>query len=126
MSLSQKIKEIKTGKLTARENVLNFTKQIDKLNKELNIYLVINEEALKQAEELDKRIKEKKTVGELAGLCCAIKSNISVKDLETNCASKVLEGYISGYDATVIQKLKAEDAIILGMVNMDEFACGGF
>lgn len=125
MSLSQKIKEIKSGKLTARENVLNFTKQIDKLNEELNIYLVINEEALKQAEELDKKIKEKKTVGKLAGLCCAIKSNISVKGLETNCASKVLEGYLSGYDATVIQKLKQEDAIILGMVNMDEFACGG-
>ncbi len=124
-SLSKKIKEIKSGKLTARENVLNFTKQIDKLNKELNIYLIINEEAIKQAEEIDKRIKAKKTVGKLAGLCCAIKSNISVKDLETNCASKVLEGYISGYDATVIQKLKAEDAIILGMVNMDEFACGG-
>jgi aspartyl-tRNA(Asn)/glutamyl-tRNA(Gln) amidotransferase subunit A len=124
-TLSQKVEQIKSGKMTARENVMQFAKQIDKLNKELNIYLVLNDESLKQAEELDKKIAEKKTVGKLAGLCCAIKSNISVKDLETNCASKVLEGYISGYDATVIQKLKQEDVIILGMVNMDEFACGG-
>ena len=110
--LAQKIKDIKSGKMTVRENVMQFAKQIDKLNKELNIYLVLNDEALKQAEALDEKIKAKKTVGKLAGLCCAIKSNISVKNLETNCASKVLEGYISGYDATVIQKLKQEDVII--------------
>lgn len=125
MTIQQKLKDIKSGKLTAMQNVNNFLKLIDKKNKDLNIYLHLNSEAMKQAEEIDLKIKDKKQTGRLAGLCVAIKSNISVQGLVTNCASKVLENYISGYDATVIKKLRAEDAIILGMVNMDEFACGG-
>jgi aspartyl-tRNA(Asn)/glutamyl-tRNA(Gln) amidotransferase subunit A len=125
MTLSQKVKDIKSGKLTAMKNVNNFLTAIDKKNKDLNIYLFLNNEAMKQAEEIDLKIKNKKPIGKLAGLCVAIKSNISVLGLRTTCASKVLENYLSPYDATVIQKLRAEDAIILGMVNMDEFACGG-
>jgi aspartyl-tRNA(Asn)/glutamyl-tRNA(Gln) amidotransferase subunit A len=125
MTLSQKVQQIKSGKLTAMQNVNNFLSAIDKKNKDLNIYLHLNSEAMKQAEEIDLKIKHKKETGKLAGLCVAIKSNISVQGLITNCASKVLEDYVSPYDATVIKKLKDEDAIILGMVNMDEFACGG-
>ncbi|MDO8516974.1 MAG: Asp-tRNA(Asn)/Glu-tRNA(Gln) amidotransferase subunit GatA [Nanoarchaeota archaeon] len=124
ITLQEKAKLIKSGKLSAEKNVSDFGEKIQKLNKELNIYLSLNTHAIEQAKEIDKRIKEKKEVGKLAGLCVAVKSNISVKDLEANCASKVLEGYISGYDASVIEKLKNEDVIILGMVNMDEFACG--
>jgi aspartyl-tRNA(Asn)/glutamyl-tRNA(Gln) amidotransferase subunit A len=125
MKLSQKVALIKSGKLTAEKNVFDFGQRIQKINKELNIYLVLNEQAIEQAKEIDKRIKEGKQVGKLAGLCVAVKSNISVKGLETNCASKVLEGYVSAYDASVIEKLRNEDAIIIGMANMDEFACGG-
>jgi aspartyl-tRNA(Asn)/glutamyl-tRNA(Gln) amidotransferase subunit A len=125
MTLAQKLKDIKSGKITAMQNVNNFLKVIDAKNKDLNIFLHLNSEAMKQAEEIDLRIKHGKPIGKLAGLCVAVKSNISVQGLETNCASKVLEGYLSAYDATVIKKLKDEDAIILGMVNMDEFACGG-
>jgi len=124
-SLKQKVKEIKSGKLTAEKNVADFGEKIKKLNKDLNIFLVINTDAINQAKEIDKRIKQKKEVGKLAGLCFAVKSNICVKGLETNCASKVLESWIAPYNATVINKLLEEDAIILGMVNMDEFACGG-
>lgn len=124
-TLSQKVKDIQSGKLTAMQNVNNFLKIIDEKNKDLNIFLHLNSEAMKQAEEIDLKIKHGKPTGKLAGLCVAVKSNISVQGLETNCASKVLEGYLSAYDATVIKRLKGEDAIILGMVNMDEFACGG-
>lgn len=134
--IAQKLADIKSGKLTAMQNVNNFLKVIDTKNKDLNIFLHLNSQAMKQAEEIDLKIRNsqahagvspagQKEVGKLAGLCVAIKSNISVQGLETNCASKVLEGYISAYDATVIKKLKDEDAIVLGMVNMDEFACGG-
>lgn len=123
--LKQKTQQIKSGKLKALDNVLQFSKKIaTKKTKDLNIFLHLNEEALKQAKDIDKRIKQGKRVGKLAGLCCAIKSNICVKDLETNCASKVLENFVAPFNATVINKLLAEDAIILGMVNMDEFACG--
>jgi len=124
MNLLQKVQLIKSRKLTAEKNVFEFGQKIQKLNKELNAFLVLNELAIEQAKEIDLRIKQKKEVGKLAGLCVAVKSNISVKGLETNCASKVLEGYISAYDASVISKLKNEDAIIIGMTNMDEFACG--
>ena len=124
MNLKTKLKQIKSGKLKAVDNVLNFSKKIStKKTKDLNIFLRLNENAIDQAKAIDKKIKENKA-GKLAGLCFAVKANISVKGIETNCASKVLEGYVSGYNATVINKLLAEDAIILGMVNMDEFACG--
>ncbi|MFA4960506.1 MAG: Asp-tRNA(Asn)/Glu-tRNA(Gln) amidotransferase subunit GatA [Candidatus Pacearchaeota archaeon] len=123
MSLSQKLQLIKSGKLTAVENLLNFIKKIDD-SKDLNIFLVLNEHAIQRAREIDEQIKNKKEVGKLAGLCFAVKSNICVKGIETNCASKVLEGFLAPYNATVIEKLLEEDAIIIGMANMDEFACG--
>ncbi len=124
MTLKHKLKQIKSGKLTAVENLMNFSKKIaTPKTKDLNIFLSLNENAIEQAKEIDKRIK-KGTTGKLAGLCFAVKSNISVKGMETNCGSKVLEGYVSPYNATVINKLLAEDAILLGMANMDEFALG--
>lgn len=122
--LKEKLKQIKSGKLTAVKNVMQFAEKIQKKNNDLNIFLHLNEEALEQAKDIDKRIKQKKTVGKLAGLCYAVKSNICVKNITTNCGSKVLENFVSPFDASVIQKLKEQDAIILGMVNMDEFASG--
>ncbi len=124
MKLEEKVKKIKKGELTATENVMQFGEQIKKDNKKLNILLHLNENAINEAKEIDARIKKGKKTGKLAGLCVAVKSNICVKHMIVNCASKVLEDFTAPYDATVIQKLKSEDAIIIGMANMDEFACG--
>jgi len=125
MTLKPKLKQIKSGELTAVKNVMTFSKKISTpKTKDLNIFLRLNESAIEQAKTIDKRIKEGGDVGKLAGLCFAVKSNISVRELETNCGSKVLEDYVSPYNSTVINNLLGEDAIILGMVNMDEFACG--
>jgi aspartyl-tRNA(Asn)/glutamyl-tRNA(Gln) amidotransferase subunit A len=124
ITIREKVDLIKSGKLKARDNLIYFIQNIDKKNKELNIFLSFNEESLKQAEELDKRISQGEDVGKLAGVCIAVKSNICVEGLEANCASETLKGWLAPYDATVIKKLKDEDAIIIGMVNMDEFACG--
>jgi aspartyl-tRNA(Asn)/glutamyl-tRNA(Gln) amidotransferase subunit A len=124
-SLKQKIQDIKKGKLKAVNNVLQFSEKIaTPKSKKQNIFLHLNPLALEQAKEIDKRIKNKKQVGKLAGLCYSVKSNICVQGLTANCASKVLENFTAPFDATVIKKLKAEDAICIGMVNMDEFACG--
>jgi len=121
MTLKHKLKQIKEGKLTALENLTSFTKKItSKQSKDLNIFLHLNENAIDQAKAIDK----KKQKGKLAGLCFAVKSNISTKHMTTSCASKTLEDYTSPYNATVINKLLAEDAILIGMLNMDEFACG--
>jgi aspartyl-tRNA(Asn)/glutamyl-tRNA(Gln) amidotransferase subunit A len=124
-TINDKVEAIKRGNFSCVENVLYYSQKIatEKV-KDLNIFLSLNEEAINQAKEIDKRIKEKKDVGKLAGICFAVKSCISVKGIETTCGSKVLEGYVSPYNATVINKLLSEDAIFLGMVNMDEFACG--
>lgn len=125
MTLKPKLRQIQQGKLSAVNNVLQFSKKIaTPKTKDLNIFLSLNENAIEQAKAIDKKISQGNQ-GKLAGLCFAIKSNISAKHMITSCASKVLEDYTSPYNATVVNKLLAEDAILLGMLNMDEFACGG-
>ena len=123
--MMEKLQLIKSGKLKAEENIKRFLDKINKENKKINAVLVVNENALNDARKIDQKIKNKEKIGKLAGLGIIVKSNICVKGLETNCASKTLEGWIAPYDASVISKIKSEDGIILGMANMDEFACGG-
>lgn len=122
--ITQKLELIKSGKLTAEDNIRKYIDKIKKENKGLNIVLHINEKAIDEAKEIDKKIKLGKA-GKLAGLGFIVKSNINVKGLICNCASKTLENYKAVFDATVIKKLKQEGAIVLGMANMDEFAAGG-
>lgn len=123
MNIQEKLRALKSGKLTAKENIQNFLKKIEKGNKEINAIIEINKNVVKEAEQIDKKIKAGKA-GRLAGLAIVVKSNINVKGLLTSCASKTLDKYYATYDATVIEKIKAEDGIIIGMANMDEFACG--
>ena len=80
-------------------------------------------ELLKEAEEVDRKIKSGKA-GKLAGKIIAVKSCINVKGEIASCGSKTLENYRAPYDATVIEKIRKEDGIIIGMTNMDEFASG--
>ena len=126
MNIQEKLELIKSGKLTAQQNVQNFLKAIekdDKKGKKINAFIQLNPNALKEAELVDKKIKQGKA-GRLAGLCIGIKSNINVQGLNASCASLTLKDYISPYNATVIEKILEEDGIILGMLNQDEFACG--
>lgn len=121
--IKEKIEKIKKGELTAEQNVLDFLKVIKEKDSEINAFLAVNENAVDEAKLVDEKIK-KGTAGKLAGLAIAIKSNINVLGLPASCASKTLENYNATYDADVIEKIKAEDGIIIGMTNMDEFACG--
>jgi aspartyl-tRNA(Asn)/glutamyl-tRNA(Gln) amidotransferase subunit A len=89
-------------------------------NKKLNIYFHLNENLLAEATAMD----EKKQRGRLYGKFIAVKSNILVNGLIANCASNTLSDFVSPYDADAIEKIRAEDGLIVGMVNMDEFACG--
>lgn len=79
--------------------------------------------ALKQAEEADK-IMNSGEIKPLTGVPALIKDNMCTKGMKTTCSSKILENFVPPYDATVIEKLKAEKAVILGKTNMDEFAMG--
>ena len=121
--IQQKLKDIKAGKFTAEQNIKDFLKKIEKDDKKINSFIFVNKDAIKEAKEIDNKIKKGKA-GRLAGLAIAIKSNINVLDMPITCASKTLENYNGTYDADVIKKIKAEDGIIIGMTNMDEFASG--
>ena len=117
-------KEFKSIEEKAREYLDRIDKD-DKKGKKINAFLQLNDNLIKEAKVLDERKKEGgKKLGRLYGKIIAVKANINVKDIICSCASRTLENYKSGYDASVIEKIKAEDGLIIGMTNMDEFACG--
>lgn len=122
-SIKQKCADLQSGRLTAVSNTKEFLDRIEELNPIYNCVLHINPDAIADAKRVDEKLQNK-TAGKLAGLCFIVKSCISVKGLITNCASKTLANYVATYDADVITRIKNEDGIILGMANMDEFACG--
>jgi aspartyl-tRNA(Asn)/glutamyl-tRNA(Gln) amidotransferase subunit A len=125
MNILKKSQSIRNQETTALESMEVFIKQINKENLKLNAFVELNTDAaLKKANEIDDKIKKGQKVGKLAGMVVGIKSNINVEDCHITAASRTLENYIGSYDATVIRRIKAEDGIIIGMTNMDEFAAG--
>ncbi len=91
----------------------------------LNAYLaVFKESALAQAKALDEKLASGKPIGKLFGMPIAVKDNISIKGEKLTCASKILENFTSTYNATAVERLLAEDVVILGKTNLDEFAMG--
>lgn len=118
------VQEVKTGNISVEDFVAKTMEQIQNVDDKLHAFLSINEKAIDQAREIDKKIKSGGNVGACFGMPISIKDNICIKDSKTTCASKMLENFIAPYDATVITKLKNQDAIFVGKVNMDEFAMG--
>jgi aspartyl-tRNA(Asn)/glutamyl-tRNA(Gln) amidotransferase subunit A len=110
--------------ISSYELINELIKTIKKQDARLNAYLDVDEEtALKQSKLADE-MRSKGEKGKVLGIPLAIKDLINVKGQPCRCASKILEGYISPYDATAIAKLRKEGAIFLGRTNMDEFAMG--
>ncbi|OFI06242.1 glutamyl-tRNA(Gln) amidotransferase subunit A [Clostridium acetireducens DSM 10703] len=109
----------------AEEVVQSYLNRINNIDEKVGAYLCVSsEEALNKAKELDKKIEKGEKLGGLSGIPIAIKDNISVKSMQNTCASKMLQGYKSPYDAHVIEKIKNEQGIVIGKVNLDEFAMG--
>ena len=124
-SIHEIVSGVKEKKFKAVEVMEKYLKNISKHESRVNAFLSIREEkALEEAMIIDAKIAKCETVGRLAGVPVAVKDNICTDGIKTTCASKMLEDYISPYDATVIKKLKGEGAIIIGKTNMDEFAMG--
>lgn len=114
-----------SGDFTAHDLVQTYLSRAHERNGELNAYLEIFDDALIAAEEIDARRARGEELGPLAGIPIAMKDNILIKGKIASSASKILENYHATYDATVIEKLKAAGAVIIGRTNMDEFAMGG-
>ena len=118
------VQEVKNGNISAEDFVAKTLERIHSVDEKLHAFLSVNENAVDQAREIDKKIKSGKKVGDCFGMPISIKDNLCIKESKTTCASKMLESFIAPYDATVITKLKEQDAIFVGKVNMDEFAMG--
>ncbi|MGE5401540.1 MAG: Asp-tRNA(Asn)/Glu-tRNA(Gln) amidotransferase subunit GatA [Ignavibacteriales bacterium] len=119
----EKLDQLKSGELSLTENVRFFLDRIGEL-KELNAFnFVFNEDAVLQAERVARKLKSG-NYGRLAGMVIAIKDVISIKDKPLTCSSKILKDFVALYDAYVVKRLLAEDAIIIGKTNCDEFAMG--
>lgn len=102
---------------------------VDKINekeKDVQAFVTnLSNKAVKEAEEIEKKVSNGEIEGEFAGILIGIKDNICTKGVKTTCSSKMLENFVSPYNATVIEKINEENMINLGKLNMDEFAMGG-
>lgn len=113
-------------KFSCRELVTACLDAIRARDEKVHAFLeVFGDEALARADEVDKKIERKDSIGLLEGIPIAIKDNILIRGHVASAASKILENHSAAYDATVISKLRSAGAIFIGRTNMDEFAMGG-
>ena len=124
LTIKKTRKSLDNGEFTARELAEEFLSVIKTENKEINAYLEVYDDILEQVERADQMIKTGQATN-LTGIPMAIKDNILIKGKKASSASKILEGYVAPYNATVIEKLKKEGVVFIGRTNMDEFAMGG-
>ncbi|MDP2650914.1 MAG: amidase family protein, partial [bacterium] len=123
------IKQLSQGLRNKEFSVAELTEaylgQIEEKDKEFEAYLSVDREgALSAARGVDELLKRGEPIGALAGIPLAIKDNILIEGGPATAGSKILKDYTAAYDATVIQKLKRENAVFLGKTNLDEFAMG--
>lgn len=123
-SIIEVSEHLQSGLLSATELLKLCLNRLNK-TKCLNAFITVSEKlALQQAAASDKRYKEGKRLGILDGIPLAVKDNFNLAGIRTTCGSKMLENYISPYNATVVQRLCDQGAVIIGKTNMDEFAMG--
>ena len=114
-----------SGRCSAESIVEEYLALIAEREAAVDAFLTVSgEEALQQARDLDARRAGGDRMGMLAGVPVAVKDNICTRGVRTTCASKILHNFIPPYDAHVIERIEAEDALVIGKTNMDEFAMG--
>jgi aspartyl-tRNA(Asn)/glutamyl-tRNA(Gln) amidotransferase subunit A len=118
--------ELTAGRVTSVEVTQAFVDRIEAHDQKVGAFLRFNAlAAMDQARRIDQRRRNGERLGRLAGLPVAVKDLLCSRDEKTTCASRILENFVAPYDATVVAKLKAADAVLIGRTNLDEFAMGG-
>jgi aspartyl-tRNA(Asn)/glutamyl-tRNA(Gln) amidotransferase subunit A len=117
---------IKNRHFSAEEYICQILDRIEKIDVKVNAFITIDKKgALEKARLIDRKIRNREqNIGPLAGVAVGIKDNICTNGLKTTCASKMLKDYVSPYDATTVKRLQESDAIVVGKLNLDEFAMG--
>ncbi|MDU4448336.1 MAG: amidase, partial [Anaerococcus vaginalis] len=124
MDIKNTIDKFINKEISVYENTKNVLEKIK--NDNLNAYISFNEQdSLERAKYLDEKLNKGGKIGALFGIPVSVKDNISYKNMKLTCASKMLEDFEPVYNATVVENLLKEDAIIIAKTNMDEFAMGG-
>lgn len=111
--------------VSSEEITREYLKRIETTDDKINAYItIVKEKAIEQAKEIDNKRVNNEELSELAGIPIAVKDNMCTKGIKTTCASKILNNFEPPYDATVIKKIKENNIVLLGKLNMDEFAMG--
>jgi aspartyl-tRNA(Asn)/glutamyl-tRNA(Gln) amidotransferase subunit A len=125
LTAKETVEKIRGNETTAEECVQAVFERIHKLEDKIHAYVtVVEDETLKKAREIDKKISKGQKVGKLAGVSVAVKDAICTQGIPTTCSSRMLKNFVPPYDAEVIERIKREDGVIVGKANMDEFAMG--
>ncbi len=126
LSATELKRELDQGSVSCLEIADAYLERIERLDPDVRAFLWTDPDGTRQAaRELDRRRALGEALGCLAGLPFAVKDLLCTRGLPTTCASRMLEHFVPPYDATVVQKLKAADGVLLGKTNLDEFAMGG-
>ena len=116
---------VRSGERSARSVVDEHLETIRSGEPEIHAFnLVLADEALAAADEVDRRVAAGEDPGPLAGVPVALKDNLCTRGVPTTCSSRILEGWLPPYDATVVERLAAAGAVVVGKTNLDEFAMG--
>ncbi len=126
LTVHELLEKLEKKELTSQEIVESYLKRIDEKEDDVQAFVTkAGEKALEKAKEIDKKRENGEKISKFAGIPIGIKDNMCTKGEKTTCSSKMLENFVSPYDATVVNKINDEEIISLGKLNMDEFAMGG-